>query len=59
LRRPTVGDFAALRDDLMQWQGWWRNRVAHIFVTFMLTNLGTAIAFYVAVSKMGAIVAKH
>ncbi|MBK6729160.1 MAG: TraB/GumN family protein [Xanthomonadales bacterium] len=59
LRRPKVGDFSALRDDLMHWKGWWRNRVAHVFVTFMLTNLGTAIGFYVAVSKMGAIVAKH
>lgn len=59
LHRPKVGDFAALRDDLMHWKGWWRNRVAHVFVTFMLTNLGTAIGFYIAVSKMGAIVAKH
>lgn len=59
LRRPTVGDFTALRTDLTEWRGWWKNRVAHIFVTFMLTNLGTAIAFYIAVSKMGVIVAGH
>lgn len=57
LRRPTVGDFAALRNDLMHWTGWWRNRVAHVFVIFMLTNFGTAIGFYVAASKMGGTLA--
>ena len=59
VRKPRVADFAALRDDLLKWQGWWRNRVARVFVTFMLTNLGTGIAVWIAISKMGGIVAKH
>lgn len=59
IRKPRVVDFAALRDDLLQWRGWWRNRVARVFVTFMLTNLGTGIAVWIAISKMGGIVARH
>jgi len=59
IRKPRVADFAALRDDLLQWRGWWRNRVARVFVTFMLTNLGTGIAVWIAISKMGGIVVRH
>src|SRR5690606_33295794 len=28
LRKPTVSDFGALREDLRRWRGWWHNRVA-------------------------------
>lgn len=53
LRKPVVGDFHALRDDVRDLRGWWRNRVSRVFVTFFLTNLGTAIAFYVATARLG------
>ncbi len=59
IRKPRVADFAGLRDDLMQWNGWWRNRVARVLMTFMLTNIGTVIAVWIAVAKMGGIVATH
>jgi pheromone shutdown-related protein TraB len=52
-RKPRVADFAALRDDLIEWKGWWRNRVARVFLTFMLTSFGTAIAVYIAAFKIG------
>ena len=47
-RKPRVGDFEALRDDLDSLRGWWRNRVARIFLVFFLTSLGTAIGVWVA-----------
>lgn len=53
LRKPVVGDFHALRDDVRDLRGWWRNRVSRVFVTFFLTNLGTAIAFYIATARLG------
>jgi len=59
VRKPRVADFAALRDDLMHWQGWRRNRVARVFITVMLTNIGTGIAVWIAVSKMGGIIAQQ
>lgn len=48
LRKPTVADFHRLRDDATSVGGWWRNRVSRVFINFFLTNMGTAIGFYVA-----------
>jgi pheromone shutdown-related protein TraB len=48
LRRPSVGDFAGLRDDVTTLRGWWRNRVSHILTVFILASLGSAVGTYVA-----------
>lgn len=48
VRRPTVADFAHLRDDVGTLRGWWRNRVARVLLNFFLTSFGTALGVYVA-----------
>lgn len=48
LRKPNVGDFANLRRDVTSIGGWWRNRVARIFLVFLFSTLGSAIGTYVA-----------
>ncbi|NII09396.1 TraB/GumN family protein [Oleiagrimonas sp. C23AA] len=48
LRKPKVADFEALRHDITEWKGWWRNRVARVFVIFTLVNIGTIIGEYAA-----------
>jgi pheromone shutdown-related protein TraB len=48
LRRPRVADFEALRDDVIDWRGWWKNRVSRTLLVFMLTNLGMMIGEYMA-----------
>lgn len=48
VRKPTYVDFLSLRTDTSQVSGWWRNRVARVFVNFILTNTGTAIAVWIA-----------
>ena len=48
LRRPRVGDFESLRDDVLDWRGWWRNRVSRTLLVFMLTNIGMMIGEYMA-----------
>ncbi|MBK1702050.1 TraB/GumN family protein [Thiococcus pfennigii] len=48
LRRPSVGDFSRLRTEVTRYTGWWRNRVARIFLVFMLSTLGSVIGTYVA-----------
>jgi len=48
LHRPRVADFESLRDDVLQWQGWWRNRVSRTLLVFMFTNLGMIIGEYLA-----------
>jgi pheromone shutdown-related protein TraB len=48
VRKPTYEDFLKLRDDTSHWQGWWKNRVARVFVNFTLTNLGTVAGVWIA-----------
>jgi pheromone shutdown-related protein TraB len=47
LRKPSVGDFSSLRGDVATIRGWWRNRVARVFVVFLLSTLGAGIGTYV------------
>ncbi len=48
LRKPRVADFQALRDDVVQLRGWWKNRVARVFLVLFLSNLGSAVGTWVA-----------
>jgi pheromone shutdown-related protein TraB len=48
VRRPRVADFETLRDDIVHWSGWWRNRVARTLLNFFLVSLGTIIGEYAA-----------
>ena len=52
VRRPTVADFARLRDDVSTVKGWWRNRVARVLLNFFLTSFGTMIGVYLAGWRM-------
>ncbi|MBV5273313.1 MAG: TraB/GumN family protein [Lamprocystis purpurea] len=47
LRKPSVGDFGTLRGDVATIRGWWRNRVARVFVVFLLSTLGAGIGTYI------------
>ncbi|MDQ3460985.1 MAG: TraB/GumN family protein [Deinococcota bacterium] len=46
LRRPRVGDFKRLRQDVTEARGWWRNRVARTLLVFVLATLGSALGTY-------------
>ncbi len=48
LHRPRVADFDSLRDDVIHWTGWWKNRVSRTLLVFLLTNLGTIVGEYLA-----------
>ncbi|KPK55474.1 MAG: conjugal transfer protein TraB [Thiotrichales bacterium SG8_50] len=48
LRKPTVGDFSALRRDTTSPKGWWQNRVSRSLLVFFFSTLGSAIGTYVA-----------
>lgn len=51
-RKPRVGDFSRLRDDTGRIGGWWSNRVAHTFMVFFLTGIGSVIGTYIAGYKI-------
>lgn len=48
IRRPRIGDFEKLRDDVTSVRGWWRNRVARTLLVFVFSNIGSSVATYVA-----------
>lgn len=48
VRKPRMGDFAALRDDTAHLKGWWRNRVARTLLVFALSTLGSAVGTWLA-----------
>lgn len=48
LRRPSVGDFATLRQDVKKARGWWRNRVSRVLLVFIFSTLGSALGTYLA-----------
>jgi len=48
LRKPSVGDFSRLRKDTTHFKGWRHNRVARIFLVFLLSTLGSAVGTYIA-----------
>ena len=48
VRRPRVVDFDTLRDDIVHWSGWWKNRVARTLLNFFLVSVGTIAGEYSA-----------
>jgi len=48
LRKPTIGDFDSLRDDVSTLKGWYRNKISHVFLIFFLSNLGSAAGTWIA-----------
>lgn len=48
LRRPSVGDFGSLRDDVTSPRGWWRNRVSRVLLVFIFSTIGSAAGTYLA-----------
>ncbi|RNE89825.1 TraB/GumN family protein [Marichromatium sp. AB32] len=60
VRKPSVGDFSRLRDDVASLRGWWRNRVARVFLVFLLSSLGSALGTYIAGLRIvGQLVEAH
>lgn len=47
-RKPSVDDLEKLRDDVQTLKGWWRNRVARVFLVFLFSNLGAMAGMYTA-----------
>jgi len=48
LRRPSVGAFSSLREDVTSLRGWWHNRVSRVLLVFIFSTLGSALGTYLA-----------
>lgn len=47
LRKPTVGDFEHITDDISSFKGWFKNRVLHCFLIFFTTSIGSMLGTFV------------
>jgi pheromone shutdown-related protein TraB len=45
---PKVRDFESIGDDISEWTGWWKNRLARVLLVFIFANLGSTIGTFVA-----------
>jgi pheromone shutdown-related protein TraB len=46
-RRPNVGDFDSLPDDVLSIKGFWRNKVTRILLIVVLANLGSTLGTFI------------
>ena len=48
IHRPRVADFDSLRDDVIHWTGWWKNRISRTLLVFVLSNFGMILGEWIA-----------
>ena len=48
IHRPRVADFDSLRDDVIHWTGWWKNRISRTLLVFVLCNFGMILGEWIA-----------
>ena len=48
LRKPKVSDFETLREDIVHYSLWWKNRVARLLLIFFFSSFGSMIGTYAA-----------
>ncbi len=46
-KRPNVGDFDSLADDVLSIKGFWRNKVTRILLIVVLANLGSSLGTFI------------
>ncbi len=54
LRKPRVSDFENLSDDIQSLRGFYRNRVTHILLVFLLSSVGGMIGNFIALPYLVA-----
>ena len=45
---PTVRDMERVGDDIVNWTGFWKNRLARILLVFVFSNLGSSLGTFVS-----------
>lgn len=52
IRKPRVGDFSTLKQDVTHVSGWWRNRISRTLLVFMLSSFGSALGTWIAGARI-------
>ena len=57
LRKPRVRDFNSLHDDITSLRGFYRNRLTHALVVFLLSSVGSAIGTFIGIPWLTSLLA--
>jgi len=52
VRKPNVGDFENLGEDVLSLKGFWRNKVTHILLVVVFANLGATFGVVVGGTEL-------
>ena len=55
LRKPRVGDFERLQQDITSLKGFYTNRVTRILLVFFLSSIGGMIGNFIAIPWIGSL----
>lgn len=47
LRPPKIGDMESVTDDMSKIKGWFKNRILHTFLVFILTSVGSSVGTFI------------
>jgi len=45
---PRVRDMEGIGDDILEWKGWWTNRLARVMLVFIFSTLGSAAGTFIS-----------
>lgn len=57
LRKPRVRDFESLHDDIASLKGFYRNRLTHILIVFILSSIGSAVGTFIGIPWLTSLLA--
>jgi len=52
LKKPKVNDMENLSDDICTFKGWYKNRITHALLVFLLSSIGSAIGTFITVPAL-------
>ncbi len=58
-RRPSVGDFETLSEDVLSVKGFWNNKVTRILLIIFLANLGSALGAFIGGADIARLFLKN
>lgn len=47
LKKPRVADFESLANDITSFKGFWKNKVTHLLLVIVLTNIGSTLGTFI------------
>ena len=52
VKKPQVKDMEALSDDICSFKGWYKNRITHALLVFLLSSIGSSIGTFITVPAL-------